>query len=852
MSSAPSNDEPPSTASSASKTEAELRASGERYRTLFEAIDVGFCIIEMLFDADRKPVDYRFLEANPAFERHTGLVNALGRTARELVPDLDEFWFRTYGHVALTGEAMRFENHAPAMHRWFDVYTLRVGPPEEHKVGIVFTDITARKQAQEARRQSEEELRDTKTHLESALLAGNIATWTFDIVQNRVVADDNMARLFSVSPEAAAGGQLEVYLQAIHPDDRAQVTTIIEEAISYLEAYEAEYRVVLPDGSHRWLVARGKVDRDTNGKALALPGVVLDITPQKESASRERSRLTDIFMRAPAFMATLRGPQHIFDLANPTYLQLVGHRDIIGKSVAEALPEVVEQGYIQLLDQVYQTGEAFIGKDVRILLQTQPSAPLEEHFLDFTYQPLYNEEGTVSGILVHGIDLTERKHLEQERERLLVETRIHAEREELLNQIGAAVRTTLDPNEIMQSVTVALGEALDVDRCYFVRYDQKRDTAHVTLEWYRPGIEPLTGITFQMSAYSVDRDDNYRAGNTHVVNDVVAYAPEDATPLLALNARALVRVPLVFGNEMTALGVMTSVPRVWSDDDIRLIENVATLVRSALEFAHVQQRERNIAQQLQAALQPAPAPDLPGFSLKSFYRPALAEASVGGDFFDVFPIEKGCTAIVVGDLSGKGLSAASEVATVRNMVRYGLYSSRTLMEAITNLDRILVEHDLLTGFATLFVGMYDQAQRTLTYVNCGQEPGLIWRAATGSVDQLPPTGPVLGGFMGGSFTEAVVHLSHGDILAIFSDGLTDIGPDRRHMLGIAGVAELLAKCCTNLQKDGSLNASSVLSELVAGVDRHGQFSTTATRDDIALLVGIVGRSNGDDSTQSLP
>jgi PAS domain S-box-containing protein len=132
-----------------SDAEQALRESEERYRTLFDSIDDGFCVVEMLCDTSGRAVDYRFLEINPAFPEHTGLKDAVGKTALELVPDLDRWWVETYGRVALTGEPLRFENQAEAMDgRWFEVYAFRFGAPERRQVAIFFKNITVRKRAE--------------------------------------------------------------------------------------------------------------------------------------------------------------------------------------------------------------------------------------------------------------------------------------------------------------------------------------------------------------------------------------------------------------------------------------------------------------------------------------------------------------------------------------------------------------------------------------------------------------------------------------------------------------------------------------------------------------------------------
>lgn len=131
------------------RSETALRDSEDKFRTLFNSIDEGFCIVEILFNSAGEPVDYRFVQANPAFVELTGLpTDALGKTARELVPDLEAFWVETYGGVALTGHAVRFENRSEAMNRWFDVYAARVGGAGSSQVAIVFNNISERKQAE--------------------------------------------------------------------------------------------------------------------------------------------------------------------------------------------------------------------------------------------------------------------------------------------------------------------------------------------------------------------------------------------------------------------------------------------------------------------------------------------------------------------------------------------------------------------------------------------------------------------------------------------------------------------------------------------------------------------------------
>jgi signal transduction histidine kinase/CheY-like chemotaxis protein len=267
------------------QAEERLRASERRYRTLVTAIDQGFCVIEVQF-ADGRATDYRFLEANPVFEHQTGLADPVGRTIRELAPDIEERWFEIYGRVVATGEATRFVEGSAALGRWFDVFASRVGGPGSRTVAILFSDVTERRRAEAER---ERLLREIET---------------------------------------------------------------------------------------------------------------------------ERGRLADVFQHAPSFMCVLRGPDHVFERVNERYSALVSGRRLIGRPLRDALPEVAGQGFVELLDRVYRTGEAFVGAGARVVLEPGGGRPPEERFLDFVYQPLRDADGRVTGILVQGVDLTDRKRAE--------------------------------------------------------------------------------------------------------------------------------------------------------------------------------------------------------------------------------------------------------------------------------------------------------------------------------------------------------------------------------------------------------------------------------------------------------
>ena len=167
-----------------------------------------------------------------------------------------------------------------------------------------------------------------------------------------------------------------------------------------------------------------------SGQPEGVIAIVIETTA-KVAAERwlmgERERQRQMFEQAPGFMAMLSGPYHVVEMTNAAYMQLVGHRDILGKPVREALPEVEGQGFFELLDQVFTSGEPFIGTSLRAELQRMPNAPKEERFMDLVYQPVRGQSEEVIGIFVQGFDVTDRLAAEDALRRSEVRFRTFAE-----------------------------------------------------------------------------------------------------------------------------------------------------------------------------------------------------------------------------------------------------------------------------------------------------------------------------------------------------------------------------------------------------------------------------------------
>lgn len=271
---------------------AALRHAQERFQTILDTVDAAFAIVKVKFDANDQPIDYRFVEANPAFERQAG-VNLRGKWVTEFAPNLEKFWFETYGHVAKTGEPANFENYADAFKRWFDVRAVRVGDPADRQIAILFNDTTARREAEERLRVNEALLRENVERVQLALAAGAIiGTWHWDVLSDRFTVDEGFAKAFGLDVALGREGlPLAQVVAIVHPEDQAGLSRAIEEAVARGGAYAHQYRTRRADGNYYWIEANGRVHHGPNGEPLSFPGVVIDVEARR-AVEAERDRAT--------------------------------------------------------------------------------------------------------------------------------------------------------------------------------------------------------------------------------------------------------------------------------------------------------------------------------------------------------------------------------------------------------------------------------------------------------------------------------------------------------------------------------------------------------------------------------
>ena len=410
------------------KDELAQRAT-DSYRVLCDSMDEGFCIVEVLFDEVQCAVDYRFREVNPAFERHTGLREVLGKTMRELVPAIEPFSAQVYGRVVCTGESTRFEGYAEAVGRWFDVNAFRIGPPQHRHVAVLFTDISARKRTEEALRESDASLRQA---VELAHLG--ICHWDYE--QDVMRGNDERFRMLGLDP---AQDVLPV-AQAValtHPDDREPTWASIRAQLAAQGNFQATYRIVRAgDGAVRWLSEVGRVVERHREKPARVSSVLLDVTQDHEAAEALRQSEAQLLAFTAELERQVAGRTRALSESQArvqSVVDSVSTAVVLLQAVRDAEGSILDFEYVLVnpVAQAHHPGQSVIGQrcsklhpgirltpvfgQLAAVVETGRRADFEVYYGDEGYNHWFRVVGVKvgDGLLYTAEDITARKLLEQ-------------------------------------------------------------------------------------------------------------------------------------------------------------------------------------------------------------------------------------------------------------------------------------------------------------------------------------------------------------------------------------------------------------------------------------------------------
>lgn len=262
------------------QNEQAVRESETQLRTVFSSIDLGYCVAEMILDQAGNPVDYRFIDVNPQFEDMTGLKDAIGRSALELVPDLERKWVDIYARVALDGETIRFEEGSKAMGRWFNVFAMPLQP--RGRFALVFRDITIKKSMKEALVKSEALFR-TITEAMPQIVWATRPDGHHDFYNARWYE-------FTGVPLGSTDG--DGWNNLFHADDKDAAWERWGHCLTTGEPYEVEYRLRHHSGDYRWTLGRAQPVRNGEGEIVRWLGTCTDIHDIK-IASEQRQLMLD-------------------------------------------------------------------------------------------------------------------------------------------------------------------------------------------------------------------------------------------------------------------------------------------------------------------------------------------------------------------------------------------------------------------------------------------------------------------------------------------------------------------------------------------------------------------------------
>ena len=338
------------------------------------------------------------------------------------------------------------------------------------------------------------------------------------------------------------------------------------------------------------------------GLLAPTPKAKLDLG--SEGAGRAVSRmltvesLEQVFQNSPNAMALLRGSDLVIEHINAAYRAFVGDRDIVGKPVRAALPEVEGQGFFEMLDGVLATGQPVRLRRTPLMLASGPCGRLEQRYIDRTYQPIRDAAGTVVGVFAEGVDVTDLVRAE-------ARLQADAERRAFLAELSDELRDLIEPQAIMFAAARKLGRHLGVGRCGYGEVDPTGEFLRVQRDWTDGDMQSLAGL-HRLEDFGRDIVREFRAGLTSRIDDA-ANDPRTARDLAAYDRAGRLRAGLAAplrreGRLAAALYAQQSAPRTWTEAEETLVRDVAERAWAAVERARVEAALRDSEHELRFAL----------------------------------------------------------------------------------------------------------------------------------------------------------------------------------------------------------------------------------------------------------
>lgn len=552
----------------------DVRRSESRYRSLFEKLDTGFCVVEMRFDdTPSGPVaaDYRFLEVNPAFVAQTGLVDAAGRWMRDLAPDHEQNWFDLYGHVALTGEAIRFENGAAALDRWYDVQAFRIGEPEERRVAILFNDISARRAAEVALRAS-----DTRSRL--AQEAGQVGTFELDIATGDIVVSAEYCRLHGL-PVAPVYTLADVTVPVLLAD-RAKLSTAASRADGSA-AEPIEYRIRrVDDGALRWIARQWQPTRDESGMIARWFGTVRDVT--ERHVAQETLRVSEERLSL-AFEASGSLGWWDWDIPNDRLYAGEHFARMFGVDPALAAAGAPLDAFIA---GIHPDDRAWVRERIQRALDTAGEFAEEYRLLA--------ADGTVAWVYARGRcyhDAAGRPLRYPGVATDITEAKRAGLRQDALLKLGDRLRDLDTVADLVQAAAGIMADVLGASRVGYGLVDPADETLDIPVDWCAPTVGSIAG-SHAFREYGSFIDDLKR-GEIVLIEDV-EHDPRSramADRFAAIDIRSLINVPVMERDRLVGIGfVQYAKARSFRPEEIAFVRTVTDRVQVAVARVQAEQQ----------------------------------------------------------------------------------------------------------------------------------------------------------------------------------------------------------------------------------------------------------------------